>query len=154
MGMRAFVVGFLWLLGGCEYGYIVERRMDGIGHFDLVLLEKAVRVQPGVFEVLPWNGTQLLAVFRRGAAHVSLFYEVEKEFAGLRVGSDWWGLPPDYAVLCASTALQDEIVRTLHLTVPGFPAAAEMPLAWSGLDNPRGAQFAELKARYEAEFGK
>ncbi len=153
MGMRAFVVGLLLLLGGCEYCYAVSRGKEGAARWDAFALQKAAQSQSSIAQVMPWDGICLVAAFRKGEAHVTLHYEIGPESAGLFLWSDWWGVPPDYSVLCASLALQDEILRSFAAEVAGFPAATDLPLEWAGLHNPRGAQFAEVKARYEAEHG-
>jgi hypothetical protein len=154
MGSRAFVTGFLLALGGCEYCYCVERGRQGLAAVDPLRLQAAVESHPAVAGVVPWDGECCAAWFRRADAHAMLVYEVSAQGAETLVGSDWWGSPPEYAGLCASITLQDDLLRDLATAVPGFPLLVGRPLDWTGLQNPRGARFAELKARYEAEHGK
>jgi hypothetical protein len=150
--MRALAAACLLPLTACHYGYGVSRCADPPYTFEPSRLQEALRAEPGVSVSWPWNGTLLIFEFERGAASAIVAYETGAE-GGLACGSSWFNTLPDEVTLTACLALQDDLVRALERTVPGFPPASAFRREWDGFGNPLGAEWAALRARVERDPG-
>lgn len=137
-------------LAACDHGYGVHRRHDGPWNFDPRSLQEGLQAMPGRTWCLPWDGRELAFEFQRGAARAMVGFGTDPEAGGLDCGTMWFNTLPDDATLAACIALQDDLLRELAPTVPGFPPAASFRRDWSGFDFPRGEAFHAMRNRYEA----
>ncbi len=151
MGTRALVLASLLPFAACCIPYTVQRCAELVAPIDGERLQHTLQSLEGCTTTYPKERGEVMLTFQRGEEHVDIWYGDTPEGRELALGSTWWGRLPDEACLRASLALQDELLRTFATTVPGFPPAAAFRREWYGLDNPRGAQWAELRARIEAD---
>jgi hypothetical protein len=149
---RAAASAALLLLAGCEYAYGAEHRVRGPFVFEPAVLQDAVRVQHGARLVAAWDGHELMVTIARDGANVLVGFGPSPADATpeLTVSSCWFNRVPGDAELAAAIVLQRELVATLARTVPGFPPPQAFVLAWIGDEAPLGADFAVVKARWQA----